>query len=188
MHAPSRGKEVRTERHPVGVETTCVAAGDTIGLGSCACGRPKASCPPPAAVCETCPDRGTPSAGEPISLTCGNTYIRQTDIRQLPGLGSGIGLERAWNSLWPQTQTMFITGIFGVNWRSTYEERVFMGSDGYIKYARADGSFWSFGFDETGIKLAAPSTAAAPLSSTSSLWTVTFQSGRSGRSTSTPAI
>ena len=118
-----------------------------------------------------------PPPGNPISLASGNTYIRQTDIRQLPGLGFGIGLERAWNSLWPQTQTMFITGIFGVNWRSTYEERVFMGSDGYIKYARADGSFWSFGFDETGIKLAAPSTAAASLSSTSSLWTVTFQSG-----------
>ena len=130
------GEGAATECHPVGVETICVAAGDTLGLGSCACGRPKASCVPAAAVCETCPHDGCPSAGAPISLASGNTYIRQTDIKQLPGLGSGVGLSHAWNSLWPQTQSTFSTGIFGVNWRSTYEERVFMGSDGYIKYAR----------------------------------------------------
>jgi hypothetical protein len=36
--------------------------------------------------------------------------------------------------------------MFGPNWRSTYEERVFLGSDNYIKYARSDGSFLSLAY------------------------------------------
>jgi YD repeat-containing protein len=36
--------------------------------------------------------------------------------------------------------------MFGPNWRSTYEERVFVGSDNYFKYLRSDGSIWSFGY------------------------------------------
>jgi YD repeat-containing protein len=36
--------------------------------------------------------------------------------------------------------------MFGNRWRSTFEERlVLIGSDGYVKYLRADGSVWSFG-------------------------------------------
>lgn len=36
--------------------------------------------------------------------------------------------------------------MFGPGWRSTYEERlIFNSSDRYLKYARSDGSVWSFG-------------------------------------------
>lgn len=62
-------------------------------------------CPPPTAAEETTCDpcasaKGRPSAGAPISLATGNTYIQQTDIR-IPGLGGGLTLARTWNSKWP---------------------------------------------------------------------------------------
>src|ERR1700730_11806772 len=40
----------------------------------------------------------SPSCGSPISLTTGNTYIEETDVR-LPGLSSGLTLVRTWNSM-----------------------------------------------------------------------------------------
>src|SRR4029077_18533841 len=87
--------------------------------------------------------------GQPINLANANTYITQTDIR-LPGLGGGLNLARTWNSIWPLTQTGMVAFMFGPNWTSTYQERVFTGSDGYMKYARNDGSFWSFGVTQIG--------------------------------------
>src|SRR4051812_11186187 len=84
-----------------------------------------------------------PACGKPISLLNGNVYVQQSDLR-VPGLGGGLTLARTWNSLWPQSQSFVQTGLFGPNWRSTYEERIFPGVDGTYKYSRADGSFWSF--------------------------------------------
>ena len=43
------------------------------------------------------------SAGNPISLVTGNTFIVETDVR-IPGLSSGLTLSRTWNSKWPPTQ------------------------------------------------------------------------------------
>jgi YD repeat-containing protein len=117
-----------------------------------------------------------PFASSPINLATGNTFIRQTDIR-IPGLSAGLTLARTWNSKWPSTQTAFQVGIFGPNWRSTFEERVFVGSDNYVKYAREDGSFWSFGFASGGMKLAAPANVSATLVQGSTYWTLTFQNG-----------
>jgi hypothetical protein len=101
--------------------------------------------PPPSAPAEvplSCPSC---VGGQPINLTNGNTYIQQTDV-QIPGIGGGLVLARTWNSIWPSSQSGLVSGLFGPNWRSTYEERVFVGTDGTLKYARADGSFWSFFF------------------------------------------
>ena len=92
---------------------------------------------------ESCPTCA--SAGHPINLANGNTFIEQTDV-SLPGIGGGLSLVRTWNSVWPPSLSGARVGAFGNGWRSTYEERVFVGSDGYYKYARADGSVWSFGF------------------------------------------
>lgn len=133
-------------------------------------------CPPPAAASETCPcSNGV--AGSPISLASGDTYIEENDVR-LPGLGGGLTLDRMWNSLWPPTQTAYQIGLFGPNWRSTYEERVFVGADHYIKYGRADGSFWSFGFGPNGgYNVAAPANVTATLVEGSTNWTLTFQNG-----------
>jgi YD repeat-containing protein len=117
------------------------------------------------------------SAGKPISLATGNTYIDQADVR-VPGLGGGLTLSRTWNSLWPSTQTASQIGLFGPNWRSTYEERVFVGSDNYVKYARSDGNFWSFGYSTGGAwGVAAPAKTSATLTQDGTYWTLTFQNG-----------
>jgi YD repeat-containing protein len=133
-----------------------------------------ASCSPPP---ETC---GCDKAGGPISLSNGNTYIIETDVK-LPGPGGGLMLARTWNSLWPPKETAFQIGLFGPNWRSSFEERVFVGSDGYMKYARGNGSFWSFGFiGYNGVNnygVAAPANITATLSEGATYWTLTFQSG-----------
>ncbi len=139
------------------------------------------TCPAPAAPIEIgcCPTCCPTSAGAPISLVNGNTYIVETDLK-IPGLSSGLTLTRNWNSIWPSTQTAFQVGLFGPNWRSTYEERVFVGSDNYEKYARSDGSFWSFACSTWNTcNLVAPANATATLilSSNYTYWTLTFQDG-----------
>jgi YD repeat-containing protein len=131
-------------------------------------------CPPVAAPGETKPR--CPAGGHPICLASGNTYIDETDIR-IPGLSKGLMLMRTWNSMWPATQSALQIGLFGPNWRSTYEERVFVGSDNYIKYGREDGSFWSFGFNAGHWSVAAPANVTATLFWGSSYWTLTFQNG-----------
>ncbi len=143
------------------------------------CTRQKAACPPFAAVTETAPGpcpTCNASAGKPISLSSGNTYITETDVR-VPGLSNGLNLVRTWNSMWPLSQTAFQTGLFGLFWRSNYEERVFFGADGYYKYARGDGSFWSFASNGSGLSLAAPANVSATLTYNSSTYTITFQNG-----------
>ena len=92
--------------------------------------------------CPTC-GKGGSAGGAPINFTNGNTYIQQNDV-SLPGLGGGLKLDRTWSSMWPSSQGISPSGMFGLNWRSTYEEKVFSGNVG-MQYALADGSFWVFG-------------------------------------------
>lgn len=94
-------------------------------------------CAPP---CTSCQVQG----GSPIALATGDTYITEQDIR-IPGFGGGLSLARSWNSVWPSGLASFETGIFGPLWRSTYEERIVMGTDNFMRYIRGDGTFWSFG-------------------------------------------
>lgn len=133
-------------------------------------------CPPPP--CAPC-SAGAPShqGGSPIFLATGDTYIDETDV-SLPGLGGGLSLRRRWNSLWPASEIASSIGVFGPNWRSTYEERIFMGSDNWLKYSRADGGYWAFGLNDAGtFVVAAPANVSATLSQTATNWLVTFQSG-----------
>ncbi|MBI2678493.1 MAG: RHS repeat protein [Candidatus Koribacter versatilis] len=107
-------------------------------------------------------------------------YVDNADL-SVPGLGGGVALSRTWNSIYPSTQLgPTETGIFGLHWRSNYEERVSQGSDSFIKYQRGDGSFWSFGYDtaSSAYLTAAPSNDASKLSfNGTNLWTLTFQDG-----------
>ena len=155
---------------PVG--WNCVGWGYFVFLSICTF--PKPTCAPAAAQNETCPT--CPHASNPISLATGNTYVEQTDVR-IPGLSNGLTLVRTWNSQWPSSQMASQIGVFGPNWRSTYEERVFLGSDGYMRYARGDGSFWSFGVGGLGWLVAAPANAGATLVQGSTYWTLTLKSG-----------
>jgi YD repeat-containing protein len=142
---------------------------------------PPPPCPPPGGGSPTAPS-STPSApcpsvGSPINLDTGNTYIQETDIA-LPGLGGGLNLWRRWNSIWPANELASGIGIFGSNWRSTYEERIFMDGDNYLKYARSDGSYWSFGINASGaLVVASPARAAATISQTASYWLLQFSNG-----------
>ena len=136
------------------------------------------SCAPPTAPSQTCPT--CPSAGHPISLATGNTFIQQTDLR-IPGLGNGLSLVRTWNSQWPSSESASQVGLFGPNWRSTYEESVSTDSYGYMTYARADGSFWSFGAGASGWAVVAPGNAGATLVQGSSYWTLTLKNGEQRR-------
>jgi YD repeat-containing protein len=141
-------------------------------------------CAPHNAAAETCPACSGSAApvSNPVSMSTGNTYVEQSDLR-IPGLSQGLSLSRTWNSVWPSSQNDSRIGRFGLNWRSSYEERVFLGSDGYMKYARSDGSFWSFGFttyesDQTFLyHIVAPANQSMILESGTSSWKITFKDG-----------
>jgi len=138
-----------------------------------------ASCAPQPE-CPTC-NKG----GHPIDFATGDTYITQTDVR-IPGLGGGLTLSRTWNSILFGGRSSI--GLFGPNWSSTFEESVFVGSDGYMKYVRSDGGVWSLGFSSTRDSASNPIfTVAGPASQVASLtekvlqaspnWTLVFQNG-----------
>jgi YD repeat-containing protein len=138
------------------------------------------SCPPPS-WCATC-GKNIATAAHPINLTNGNTYIQQKDVK-MPGLGGGLNLERTWSSMWPSSQSGLQVGLFGPNWRSTYEEAVTLGSGIYTNYevyTRSDGSFWVFGpANGSTFPLASPANGNATLAVTNNgtQWTITFQNG-----------
>src|SRR5260370_30627259 len=78
------------------------------------------TCPPPDPCISPCccPPGGSgsgssgSSAGAPINLLTGDTYIEETDVR-IPGLSNGLTLTRTWNSKWPALQTAYQLGLFG---------------------------------------------------------------------------
>lgn len=133
-------------------------------------------CAAPPAWCPKC-GNSTPSGGSPINLTNGNTYIEETDVR-LPGLGGGLTLARTWNSIIPSSESGFSSGMFGLHWFSTYEERVFPGSgeaSGYMAYLRNDGGLWYF---NSGGNLVSPANGNARLAQNGTQsWTITFKDG-----------
>ena len=145
------------------------------------CIAPRASCGAPITapnkICKSCA-----AAGKPINLMTGNTYIEESDI-SVPGLGGGLNLSRTWNSILPGSGTTPF--MFGVNWRSNFEEQlIFVTGDGYLDYARGDGSVWSFAIsdsdpgDNSVFKLAAPATdTTTTLAKGSPSWIMSFKSG-----------
>jgi YD repeat-containing protein len=154
--------------------TSCQSEGPFSGVETCEvvtnnCGAPPSWCP-------TC-GKGTSNAGSPINLTNGNTYIQETDLK-IPGLGGGLFLKRTWNSLWPAAESAFQNGMFGLQWRSNYEERVFAGSgeaSGYTAYLRGDGGLWYFSSNGA---LGSPANQSAQITQNGTQsWTITFKNG-----------
>lgn len=148
------------------------------GPYSMLCVVPNGNCSP-VAWCPTC-GKGGASAGSPINLTNGNTYIQQMDLK-VPGLGGGLALERTWNSIWPGIENFAANGMFGLNWRSTYEERVFPGSGSsvnYMVYSKSDGGLWYFGPNNgSSWPLGSPANTTATLVNNGTAWVLTFQNG-----------
>jgi YD repeat-containing protein len=137
---------------------------------------------PPSPPCRNCK---SPKASQPISLATGETYIEQTDIR-IPGLGGGLSLQRTWTSTWPSSLPGLQTGMFGPNWRSTYEEKIVMGINNFLQYIRGDATFWSFGTRGSLVEWVAtgPARSAVTLNTDTSsnpYFTLTFQDGEQHR-------
>jgi YD repeat-containing protein len=125
-----------------------------------------------------------PYCSHPISLADWDTYIVETDLK-VPGLSNGLSLVRTWHSDWSTIKSGFKTGLFGPNWRSTFEEQIYVGSDNYVRYVRGDGDFWAFGFSTPGVyKLAAPQNVTAtliPPNTATPYWILTLQNGEQRR-------
>lgn len=158
---------------PIGWD--CVGWGIPTGLSFCTF--PTCPPPPPRGGCASC---NCQSCGGPVSLATGNTDIEETDLR-IPGLSNGLNLIRKWNSQWPSTAMASQAGLFGPNWRSTYEERVAPDGNGYMLYARGDGSSWAFTVGGPGWAVVAPGNAGATLVQGSSYWTLTLKNGEQRR-------
>lgn len=128
------------------------------------------------AICPTCHLAG----GSPINLSTGNTFITQMDIA-LPGLGGGLSLVRTWNSRGEDGGGT--VGMFGLSWISSYEDRMFIDSDGLVRFSDGEGNLWAFGFTATGVdgvstySLVAPRNAGASLSYDGNYLTLTFKDG-----------
>lgn len=137
----------------------------------------RGDCPPwDAPLKLRCPFCHTGQAGNPIDVATGDTWIEENDLR-VPGLGGGLTLARTWNSIWPASVSSMQVGLFGPNWRSTYEERVFSDNLGWMEYARGDGSFWAFWWNGTTWAVVSPANTTATLVQGTSSWTLTFQNG-----------
>jgi YD repeat-containing protein len=75
--------------------------------------------------------------------------------------------------------------MFGMNWISTYEERIFVGGDGLVQYSSANGNLWSFGVTtlyaaggtQTIYSLVAPRNGGASLVTDGTYLTLTFKNG-----------
>lgn len=147
---------------------------------SCFCTAQTNACiPPNGEICVRCSLGKAADASAPINVATGNTYITQTDI-SVPGLGGGLSLTRTWNSILQPSQAG-APFMFGRNWRSTYEERMFAASDGYLRYTASEGSVWSFGAasgsGSTWTYRVAGSNRNATATNGSSNWTLTLENG-----------
>lgn len=165
---------------PIPVNTPSI----TTGPGCAAWSARNNLCSPagaPEEVCLTCLLANMVLIGSPINLATGNTYITQTDL-SVPGLGGGLSLSRTWNSRLPSIQSSF-AGMFGMNWRSNYEERlILVSSDGYLKRAIGDGSVWSFGTavvtgSSLTYKTAAPANDPTTITTGDTYYTLLAKSG-----------
>lgn len=123
---------------------------------------------------------GTPNGGHPINLATGDTFITQSDM-SIPGLGGGLSLSRTWHSQFPFGEGVPTTGMFGGNWRSTYEESIFVDSEGLAKYVKGTGGIWTLGLVGTGWPLSyamiAPANGNLSLGYDGTYWSLTFNTG-----------
>lgn len=129
------------------------------------------------------------TAGSPINLTNGNTWITNQDY-SLPGLGGGLGLVRTWNSLWTSQVPFETSGMFGDSWQSNYERRLQVSSgrstssssSSQIKYWRGDGSAWTFSQNPSNLAYSVISPpderALLTFDTTTNLFTLALQDGR----------
>ena len=71
--------------------------------------------------------------GEPINVTNGNMYLKQTDYR-LPGMGDGLEVTRSFNS-----GNLKRLGLFGSGWSTQYDKSIKALGDNLLRLNLADG-------------------------------------------------
>lgn len=165
------------------IDSFSIWPGDYVPAGThCWCdGVPRVAAPcytpSKSTFCAECAkNRAKLQAANPICLSTGNTFIEQSDIR-IPGIGNGLTLTRTWNSI--LLSGSLSVGMFGPNWRSTYEESIYVDSDHTVAYARGDGSKWNFvytGSSQT-FRPDVPANVSASLYQGSTTWVLTFSNG-----------
>lgn len=123
------------------------------------------------------PPASAGTGGKPINFGNGTTYIRETDL-SVPGLG-GLMLVRTWSSRWPESLTNARIGMFGFQWRCNFEERIFWGGDGSMKYGRGSGNAWTLGYDSStgSYRAIAPGNATVGVFGDIDNWIVTLKDG-----------
>jgi len=126
------------------------------------------------------PGSASASAGSPINVLNGNTWIPQQDYF-MPGIGGGLTLTRTWNSLWANATPPETAGIFGDSWRSTFEERIQVVSGSVFRYWKGNGNslFYGYNSGQGTYYLTAPLDDQTTLSynSVTSAWTITEKNG-----------
>jgi YD repeat-containing protein len=127
------------------------------------------------AICQDCL-ANTPTGSNPINLATGDTFITQSDL-SIPGLGGGLSLSRTWHSL----EYAPTSGMFGGNWRSTYDERIVVAFGGMVEYVRGNGGLWTLGLVSVSWPLsyamAAPANGNVSLGYDGTYWTLTYNTG-----------
>jgi YD repeat-containing protein len=126
------------------------------------------------------PNRCVLGCAHPINLADGNVWIQQRDY-SVPGLGGGLELTRTWNSRWVYANPPQLTGMFGFGWRSTFEEQLAPAGAGTLQYWRADGSAWTFTYNNilNAYSLTSPPDVRAQLvqNPATGMFTLTFADG-----------
>jgi RHS repeat-associated protein len=82
------------------------------------------------------------SVGEPINVTNGNMWLKQTDY-SLPGIGENIEINRFYNSMLQRG------GLFGFGWSTKYDESLEFYGDKMIRLNMQDGRALYFGRNNT---------------------------------------
>jgi YD repeat-containing protein len=167
---------------PIPPSATCGNPGG--GINGYFCTWSTNQCPVTTTTCTRCTHSASPSPGEggaPINLATGDVYVGQADVA-IPGLGGGMSLFRTWNSILPPLSGASSSGMFGLYWRSNFEERISLGSDGLFKYFLGNGDVWSFGYSgyDSGSNrflydLAAPANGSTSFKVDSTVWTITYK-------------
>ena len=84
-----------------------------------------------------CPPEGPcPGVGKPVNVLTGNVWLDQTDA-QIPGLGAGLSLVRAYNSRLAERNVL---GAFGRGWTHSYESKLSFLPGSVIKLRQPNGS------------------------------------------------
>jgi RHS repeat-associated protein len=112
------------------------------------------------------------SVGKPINTTNGNMWLEQTDY-VLPGIGENINIHRFYNSFDQES------GLFGLGWKSVYDESISNSNNQYLTLKSGDGRVVYFAdVGNNQFDSASPEFYGQVVKNTDNTYTLTFKDGR----------